>query len=127
MKQKQILIIARQEGMNRNLADWTRDNKAYQLSFTDSDERAIELFQKQSFDLVIADAGHAASFKKLNALMPILNEEAELICHEGETGIELDQKIKLVFERKKAERMKRLLVLDSTIDTKDDLFSFSAN
>lgn len=123
MTKKNILIIKEQN--NNNL---DQQPEKYAVTVIDSHEKAIELFHQQNFDLVVVDQDpESIDIKKLNALLPILQESAVLLSFNGE-HTELFNKINEVFYAQKMERLKRMLVLDSTTANGSfGLPAFSAN
>jgi DNA-binding NtrC family response regulator len=115
MNKKNILVVASQDATNPDLLNWYVNTEQYNLTLAGSDERAIELVQQGSFDLVLADStDQSIDVKKLGAVLPILDQELQLISYSGESVDLLDEKIHTVFEQKKAERVQRLLILDSS-------------
>ena len=122
MTKKNILII--KEQIDNNL---DQQPEKYSVTVIDSHEKAIELFHQQNFDLVVVDQNpDSIDMKKLNALLPILQESAVLLSFNGDT--DLFDKINEVFYAQKMERLKRMLVLDSTTANGSfGLPAFSAN
>lgn len=115
MNKKNILVVASQGTNNTELLSWYENAEQYNITLAGSDERAIELAQRQSFDLVLADStDRSIDVKKLQAVLPILNQEVQLVTYTGESVELLDEKISTVFDQKKAERIQRLLILDSS-------------
>jgi DNA-binding NtrC family response regulator len=115
MNKKNILVVASQGATNTDLLNWYVNAEQYNLTLAGSDERAIELVQQGSFDLVLADGtDHSIDLKKLGAVLPILDQELPFVPYSGESVERLDEKIHSVFEQKKAERVQRLLILDSS-------------
>src|SRR5206468_1114310 len=110
MTKKNILIIKDQ--IDNNL-----DNQPekYSITVIDSHEKAIELFHQQNFDIVVVEQDlNAIDVKKLSALLPILQDSTVLLSFNGEQTQDLFEKINEVFHAQKLERLKRMLVLDST-------------
>jgi signal recognition particle GTPase len=114
MNKKNILVVV--AGNNDpQLSAWCTENELYQISFARSDEQAIEFAQQQYFDLVLMDStNEELNQKKLRAVLPILIDDVLMASFDGETREQLDQKISYLFEKRKAERLQRLLVLDAT-------------
>jgi hypothetical protein len=123
MTKKNILIIKEQ---NTNNLD--NQPEKYSVTIIDSHEKAIELFHQQNFDLVVVDQdANSIDIKKLNALLPILQDSTVLLSFKGEHA-DLFEKINEVFYAQKMERLKRMLVLDSTAGNGSfGLPAFSAN
>ena len=114
MNRKNIMVVAT-GSYDPQLAAWCAGNELYQISFARNDEQAIEMAQQQYFDLVLMDSkNEELDQKKLRAVLPILIDDVLMASYDGETREQLDQKISYLFEKRKAERMQRLLVLDAT-------------
>ena len=114
MNKKNIMVVA-PGSYDPQLSAWFAGNELYQISFARSDEQAIEMAQQQYFDLVLMDStNEELDQKKLRAVLPILIDDVLMASYDGETREQLDQKISYLFEKRKAERMQRLLVLDAT-------------
>ena len=115
MNKKNILVVAKQGVNNEALLNWYENAEAYNLTLAGSDERAIELAQRQTFDLVLADSTDLSiDIKKLKAVLPVLDQEADLITYTGESVELLNEKISTALEQKKAERFQRFLILDES-------------
>src|SRR5215213_4662939 len=123
---KQILVVTNKPSMSEGLNNWALKNATHDLKFADSEERAIELCNRQSFELVVLDhTGEDAAFRKLFVVLPILCEEIAFVSYNGEEEKVLERKVKTLENRKKAERMKRFLILDSTSADEGDPIGFS--
>lgn len=110
MTKKNILII--KEQMKNNL---DHQPEKYTVTVIDSHEKAIELFHQQNFDIVVVEQdSNAVDVKKLNALLPILQDSTVLLSFNGDKTEDLFEKINEIFHAQKLERLKRMLVLDST-------------
>lgn len=128
MNAKQILIVSDLKREN-GLLLWNDLAKTFETTLVETDEKAIELANRQHFDLALIDnSSPEIDFKKLSAVLPILRAEIELVRYEGEPLSELEVKLKDVFIKKRNERIKRFLVLDSSATKKwNGLPLFSAN
>lgn len=106
-----------------------KDSQTVEPTFVATDEEGIELAAQQVFDAVVVDATDAAvDVRKLFAVLPILQPEVALVNYKGEDGAELENKLKAVFVQKRAERIRRFMILDSTVPThKNSWPAFSAN
>lgn len=125
MNTKQILIVskAKFDGLLSKEPDAN-----FKTTFAKTDEEAIEMANRQRFDMVVI--GHSSAeidTKKLSAVLPILQPEVDILCYQGESDNELEQKVKAVFYKKRAERLKRFLVLDSSASIGWNNLPFSAN
>jgi len=126
MTVKRILIVS---GINHEkLGDWTQLKNAETI-VTDTDEKAIEISQRQGFDVIIIDYSDInINHKKLSAILPILLPEVQLFSYSGEGHEALEARINAYFIKKRNERIKRWLVLnDSTPRSSQTLPAFSAN
>jgi CheY-like chemotaxis protein len=128
MNIKQILIVSDLKNEN-GLLHWNDLSKTFETTLVETDEKAIELANRQHFDLALIDnRSTGIDFKKLSAVLPILRTEIKLVRYEGEPLSELELKLKDVFIKKRNERIKRFLVLDSSAPKKwNGLPGFSAN
>src|SRR4051812_29695520 len=115
MNKKNILIVTQPEQMNGGLTEWISKAKdEYELVFTHSDEKAIELFHRFPFDMAIVDrTSGEIDYKKLLAILPILHKDVSMMSYEGEEAGKLYQKVKEALNTRKMQRIKKLLVLDS--------------
>jgi hypothetical protein len=126
MNTKKILVVS---GANDNLLEWANDSEDFEYLFAHTDERAIEISHQQLFDMVVVDNTDGSNdFRKLFAVLPILQSEIIVLGYNGEPVSELEGKVKHAFNKRKAERIKRLLILDSSgSKTWNNLIPFSAN
>ena len=115
MDKKKILVIASARQSNKELQQWAEESQAYEFRFVDTDEQAIEQCHRRAFDMVVADTtDENIGFKKLKAVLPILQSEILLLDYKGESLTELGEKVDHAFYQRKKERIKRLLILDSS-------------
>ena len=125
MNTKQILIVF---GVNSSALPWKDLGKNFETTIVTTDERAIEIANRQPFDIAVIDSFAAdIDYKKLSAVLPILQSEIELIPYKGEKFDGLANKIKAVCIEKRNQRLKRLLVLDSSTLNHRNTLPFSAN
>jgi hypothetical protein len=133
MNKKEILIITNTEKSNSNLTQWISEQantEEYAIFFAPSDERAIELCHQRRYDMAIIDNTDAdIKLKKLLAVLPILQKEVLMVPHNGEAAADLQRKVAAAFTKRKLERVKRLIVLDSSkpVPQANSLPPFSAN
>jgi len=124
---KKILIVSGAE-KNGPLFSWPDYNHDFGFSFAASDEKAIEMAHVDTFDIVIADISDTQiDIKKLQAILPILQDNTELVIYAGEQIAKLEEKINMIFKRKKAESKQKIFVLDSAPKMWAGLPGFSAN
>lgn len=118
MNKKEILIITNTEKPNSNLNQWIAEQtelEDYALFFVSSDERAIELCHQRRYDMAVIDnTDPEIKLKKLLAVLPILQKEMLMVSHNGEAPADLQRKVVTAFNKRKMERIKRLIVLDSS-------------
>jgi DNA-binding NtrC family response regulator len=129
MNTKQILIVSDPNVNEDGLLVWKTLSKNFETVLVNTDERAIEMANRQRFDIVVMDSTCAEiNSEKLSAILPILQTEIEVVRYEGEPINELENKIKSSFSKKKAQRIMRFLILDSSAPKAwKSLPSFSAN
>ena len=111
---KHILIIS-DPGLNSVLSGFTAMPGNMQAYFASDEERAIEMANNQHFDLAVIDnTNNYIDNKKLSVVLPILLPDIELVAYKGESLTELKEEIQKVFDFQKYQRIKRMLVLDSS-------------
>ena len=129
MKAKQILIVSDPNAYDGGVTAWQSLSKNYETTLVNTDEGAIEMANRQYFDLVVVDnLSPEINSQKLAAVLPILQTEIEIVQYKGEQIKELENKIKSCFLKKKAQRILRFLILDTSAPKAwNSLPSFSAN
>lgn len=129
MNAKQILIASDPNANDKGLMIWKMLSKNFETVLVNTDEKAIEMANRQHFDMVVIDSTCAEiNSEKLSAILPILQTEIEVIRYEGEPTIEFEDKVKNRFYKKKTQRIMRFLILDSSAPKAwKNLPSFSAN
>lgn len=128
MDKKHVLIVS--QDLERNeIYSWAISNNDFEFTVADNEERAIEISHTGTFDLAILDATDSSiDVKKLFAILPLLQQNIMMLCYEGESLEGLGEKVTGAFYQRKAERLSRLLVLDSSQSRIwNGLPSFSAN
>ena len=111
---KHILLVSSREVLNDILKQWSRP-EAYKISLAHTDELAIEMCHRDHFDMVVMEREDAeVNHNKLNRILPILQDNVPLVSYGGEPLQDLQNRIINIFEKRKLERIKRLLVLDAT-------------
>ena len=126
MSTKRILIVS---GINHEkLGIWNQLKNA-ETKLVHTDERAIEMSQRQGFDVIVIDYSDSnINHRKLSAILPILLPEVQLFSYNGEGHEALEARINAYFIQKRNERIKRWLVLnDSTPRNGQTPPAFSAN
>jgi hypothetical protein len=114
MNKKQILVVSNQDPGN-HLSNWARNSEIFDFTFAHTDEKAIEIAHLRPFDMVCVDGtDEHIDLKKLQAVLPILQEDVALMQYKGESVDEIGNKVKAVFHRRRNERIKRFMVLDSS-------------
>lgn len=129
MNTQHILIVSDPNANEQGLLVWKSLSKNFETVLVNTDERAIEMANRQHFDLVVID-GKCAEINagKLGAVLPILQTEIQVVKYEGEPINEIENKIKTCFLKKKAQRITRFLILaHSAPKAWKSLPSFSAN
>ena len=124
---KKILIVSGAE-KNKKLFSWFDKNHDFDFTLAVSDEIAIEMAHIGAFDIIVADSTDTQiDIKKLQAVLPILQDNSELVIYAGETIENLEDEISMILKRKKQESKKKILVLDSAPEMWAGLPGFSAN
>ena len=118
MKKKSILVVSSQKHEENPLREWTGVMHPFHVNIVDSDEAAIELFHRRRFDMVVVDGTDSnINDRKLNAVLPILQEDATLLRYAGETAEELQDNVKAIFDAKKYRRIQRMLMLEPDVNS----------
>jgi hypothetical protein len=129
MKHNKHILIISDPVLNSVLSGLTGMPGKMQAYFASDEEIAIEMANKQHFDLAVIDhTNKEIDTKKLSVILPILLPDIELVEYKGESLTELKETIEKVFDFQKYERIKRMLVLDSS--SREDINKlppFSAN
>lgn len=129
MSKTNILVISNRETNNDSaLSAWTQIPHSFHLDIAATDEAAIELFHKQPFDMVVVDCTDSSiNYKKLNAVLPVLQEDTVILPYRGETEQELGDNVKAVLNARKYQRMQRIVLLEPAITSSLNLPPFSSN
>ena len=118
MNKKNILIVSNPEKMDKDLFNWIERSDAFEMSFADSHEQAVDMASQRLFDMVLVDANDPEiNGKMLKAIMPILNAEVLLVGYKSGDADTIDQLINDAFEWRKMKRMQKLLVLEANAST----------
>lgn len=125
MSTKNILIVSGSHLSANDLEAW----KGFETTIAETDEKAIELANRQPFHMAVIDStSQEVNIKKLSAVLPLLQEEMEVLYYKGEPLHELKNKVTAFFTQQRNERIKRFLVLDaSAMNMGWHLPAFSAN
>jgi len=128
MSKRSILVVSTQQNKENALSNWTGISHSFHLDTVSTDEAAIELFHKQDFDMVVVDCTDAnIDHKKLNAVLPILQEDATLLTYQGETEKELEDNVEAIFNAKRYQRIQRMLMLEPSVTPSIHVPPFSLN
>jgi hypothetical protein len=129
MSKRSILVISTQQDNKESaLSAWSGIPHPFHLDIAATDEAAIELFHKQDFDMVVVDCTDSnIDHKKLNAVLPILQEDATLLTYQGETEKELGDNVAAVFNAKRYQRIQSMLMLEPSVSASFNLPPFSLN
>ena len=125
---KSVLVVSRKFGEENSLSEWSNIPHPFHLNVVDNDEAAIELLHQLHFDMVVVDGtDNNIDGKKLNAVLPILQEDLTVLEYRGETAKELEENVEAIFNAKKYQRIQRMLLLEPSVQTPWNLPSFSLN
>src|SRR5438270_6616500 len=102
MTKKNILIIKETTGSNEDTGTLINHLDEYNVTVVQSHEKAIELFHQNDFDMVLVNMhSETADFKKLSALVPILQNSSLLLSFEDDNKDFIKEKIKESFKVQK--------------------------
>lgn len=128
MNKKSVLVVANQPDQQHVLSAWTSVAHPFHVNIVGNDEAAIELLHKERYDMVVVDStDNNINDKKLQAVLPILQEDVTVLDYKGESITELEDNITAVFEAKKFQRLKRMLMLEPPVQSAFNLPRFSLN
>ena len=128
MNQRTVLVVTNQSANKNALREWTEVAHPFHLNIVDSDETAIELCHQHSYDMVVVDGTDTSiNSRKLQTVLPILQEDITLLNYDGETSAELDSNVKAVFDARKYKRIQKMLMLEPSVGAFSNLPSFSLN
>ena len=127
MNKKSVLVVSNKREAN-SLSEWTSIAHPFHLNVVDNDEAAIELLHQLHFDMVVVDGTDSnIDGRKLNAVLPILQEDLTVLEYAGESLTELEDNVKAIFNAKKYQRIQRMMLLEPAVQTPWNLPSFSLN
>lgn len=125
---KNVLIVSTRLGEKNSLEEWVANEHPFDLHIVNTDESAIELCQQHRFDLAVIDGTDTEiNPGKLDAVLPILQDNITLLRYAGETSVELNANVKAVFDAQKYKRIQQMLMLEPNISAFSNLPSFSLN
>lgn len=128
MNQRTVLVVTNQSANKNALREWTEVAHPFHLNIVDSDETAIELCHQHRYDMVVVDGTDTSiNSRKLQTVLPILQEDITLLNYDGETSAELDSNVKAVFDARKYKRIQKMLMLEPSVGAFSNLPSFSLN
>ena len=128
MNKKSVLVVSNKQREANSLNEWTSIAHPFHLNVVDNDEAAIELLHLLHFDMVVVDGTDKdIDGKKLNAVLPILQEDLTVLEYAGESLTELEDNVKAIFNAKKYQRIQRMMMLEPAVQTPWNLPSFSLN
>ena len=128
MTKKSVLVVSNKQQENNSLSEWAKVSHPFHLNIVSNDEAAIELLHQQRFDMVVVDGtDDNIDGRKLNAVLPILQEDLTVLKYEGETVKQLEDNIEAIFNAKKYQRLQRMLLLEPSVHNSWSLPSFSLN
>ena len=128
MNNKSVLVVSNNQVEGNALNEWTSIPHPFHVNIVDNDEAAIELLHQLHFDMVVVDGTDSnIDGRKLNAVLPILQEDLTVLKYEGESAMELENNVKAIFNAKKYQRIQRMLLLEPTVQGTLNLPAFSLN
>jgi hypothetical protein len=127
MNKKNVLVVSNQQDEN-SLSSWAGIEHPFHVSHVSTDEAAIELFQRELYDMVVVDGtDESIDARKLQAVLPILQEDVTLLPYKGETVTQLQDNVEAVFNAKRYQRIKRMLMLEPSVPNPLTIPPFSLN
>jgi DNA-binding NtrC family response regulator len=128
MTKKSVLVVSNKHTEENALNEWTSIAHPFHINIVDNDEAAIELLHQIHFDMVVVDGtDRNIDGRKLNAVLPILQEDLTVLKYEGETAMELENNVKAIFNAKRYQRIQRMLMLEPAVQNSWNLPAFSLN
>jgi DNA-binding NtrC family response regulator len=128
MNKKNVLVVSNLQQKENSLSEWTGEVHPFHVNIVDNDETAIELLHQVRFDMVVVDGtDDNIDGKKLNAVLPILQENITVLHYQGETAAQLGNNVQAIFDAKKYQRLKHMLMLDQSIRASWTVPAFSLN
>ena len=126
MKMK-ILVVSDPDREKNGLSEWVNRNRKYDLNFVQSDERAIDVCNRQEMHLVLVDGlNRSIDYKKLSAVVPILQPSVMITSYTGESAWKLEAKIRSLFAEK-LRAGQSYVTAHTLLKTQNLLPPFSAN
>jgi len=124
---KNVLLVSSTPESGKHLREWTRTAHSFHLSVVPTHEGAIEYCHLHQFDVVLIDTTDITiDGKKLNAVLPILQNDAAVFNYEGETAEHITGIIQSIFTARKYRRMLNM-ILPEPGENGQELPSFSLN
>src|SRR5688572_28121283 len=128
MNKKTVLVVTNQVDGKNSLNEWLHAGHPFDINIVNTDETAIELCHQHRFDMVVVDGTDSdIDSRKLQAVLPILQDDVTLLRYDGETPNQLEENVKAVFDAKKYKRVQRMLMLEPSVGVFSNLPSFSLN
>ena len=128
MNKKSVLVVSNKQVEGNALNEWTSIPHPFHINIVDNDEAAIELLHQLHFDMVVVDGTDInIDGRKLNAVLPILQDDLTVLKYEGESAMELENNVKAIFNAKKYRRIQRMLLLEPAVQASWSLPAFSLN
>ena len=128
MNNKSVLVVSNNQMEGNALSEWTSIPHPFHVNIVNNDEEAIELLHQLHFDMVVVDGTDSnIDGRKLNAVLPILQEDLTVLKYEGESAMELENNVKAIFNAKKYQRIQRMLLLEPNVMGSLNLPAFSLN
>jgi hypothetical protein len=126
MNRKHVLLVSNRNS-SAELQRWSLTAHSFHLDVVDGDERAIECCHLQQFDIIVVYAtDRLIDAKKLQAVLPILQDKMVLIQYDGENATKLTENIEAIFSAQKYRRILGM-ILPEPDEPKWDIPQFSLN
>lgn len=127
MNKKNLLVVGGHSSLSGGLHEWTKLAHPYHISQVANEEEAIEFCHLQHFDMVLVDSTDSGiDSKKLQAVLPILQDNMVIFQYEGESSDKLSEFIEGIFHAQKYRRILNMILPENN-DQKGELPQFSLN
>ena len=85
----------------------------HEVKMTNTDENAIEILHRESFDVVLAEEGDSVHSKKLEAIVAVLHPDTIFLKYEGEDADAVNNKIIAAQDKQRLERRSKIRITDT--------------
>lgn len=127
MNNKNVLVISSGLSSAQGLQEWTKMAHPFHINVIGNDEEAIECCHLQPYDVVLIDrTDDSVDAKKLQAVIPILQESIIVFQYDGESSENITEWVESIFSAQKYRRILNMLLLEPG-DESGEFPQFSLN